>query len=82
MFNEATARAVLAERARERDSALHLHGLLHRTHQRRSTPGRLARFLERRQSSGPRAGTPAPAPIVAIDMRDGRSTPPTELRAS
>lgn len=67
MFNEAMARAVLAERARERDAALHLHGLLHRTHRRRSTPGLLARFLERRQWAGPRAGTTAP---------------PTELRAS
>jgi hypothetical protein len=82
MYSEAMARAVLADRARERDAALHAHGLHDRKRRREKADGFLARLLGRRRWSDPRAGTPAPAPVVAIEMRDGRSTPPTELRAS
>ena len=82
MYSEAMARAVLADHARERDAALHAHRMLDRKRRRERADGLLARLLGRRQWSDPRAGTAAPVPIVAIEMRDGRSTPPTELRAS
>lgn len=82
MYNEALARAVLAERARDRESALHSSGMLDRDRRRGIADGLLARLFRRRRWSGPRTDTAAPALIVAIEMGDGPSSPPTELRAS
>ena len=82
MYNEAMARAVLADRARERDAALHSNRMLDRTRRRRSAGGLLTRILGRRRWSGPHPGPTAPAPILAIEARDSGSTPPTELRVS
>ena len=82
MYSEAMARATLAERARERDAALHAHRMLDRTLRPRRADGFLARVLGRRRVSDPREDMAIPAPILAIETGESRSTPPTELRAS
>jgi hypothetical protein len=82
MYSEAMARATLAERARERDAALHAHRMLDRTRRPRRADGFLARVLGRRRWSDPREGTAIPAPILALETGKSRSTSPTELRAS
>jgi hypothetical protein len=82
MYSEAMARAALADRARERDSALHAHRMLDRTRRPRRADGFLARVIGRRWWSDPREGMTIPAPIVALETGKNRSTPSSELRAS
>ena len=52
MYNEAMARAVLAERARERDAALHSNRMLDRKRRRGSAGGLLTRSRSTEQPSG------------------------------
>lgn len=85
MFNEAHARAVLAERARTRELAVRHLEPVHRSERKRTRPGIIHALLTRWFGAGTRVdervGALVPVPVVAIDMAEGRRAAPNELRA-
>ena len=85
MFNEAHARAVLAERARAREAALRHLEPVQRSERKPTRPGVINAFLNRwfgeRAPVDERIGALVPVPVVAIDMAEGRRAAPADLRA-
>ena len=85
MFNEAHARAVLAERARAREVALRHLEPVHRSERKPSRAGLINAFLNRwfgqRAPVDERIGALVPVPVVAIDMAEGRRAAQADLRA-
>jgi hypothetical protein len=85
MFNEAHARAALAERARAREIALRHLEPVHRSGRKPTRPGVITAFLNRwfgeRAPVDERIGALVPVPVVAIDMAERRRAAEADLRA-
>ncbi len=82
MFNEAHARAALAERAHARDVALRHLEPVHRSERKRARPSVIPAFLTRwfgqRALVDERITALVPVPVVAVDIAEGRRAVPAE----
>jgi hypothetical protein len=79
MYNEAYARAVIADQARQRELSLRHVRAVNRSSTRRARPGALralvARWFGPRPSTDERPGTLVLVPVVAVEMRDAEMRP-------